>query len=553
MRPSVGTLLVFASYIAVSAIWSWPVANLDDSGLVTRHFDIYPTVWLLAQAQAAPFDLSVTSTAWPVGESFGRIDSYVVIPLAWMLPFLDARLLAALLAWLGPAVGALAAERCAANAFGVPRPASWIAGIIYGFSGITATALMEGHVYHALNPWLPLLLWSAWRAQEESGRWYHGFAAAFFWALSLATTAYAGVLGALVLVVVALRGGLARLLPGLLLVGLPAGLLYVRQFTANAFSDGQALEAGQILNMGSASLGSLAGWSDLVDLRYHSIAAPVGWVGLFGLLLAPLFLAGRPAWRTLTILAFVALLASMGRAIRLEPGGDAWWSPMSWLVDVRGVEYFRFPVRFTWLYALGAAIVTARVLQSLGERLGKRIVYTTLILAVADVVITNGLPWRLQRQPASLPSAYLSAPADRAVLDLWARPLDRSSGEIEMWSRALGCFYQSQHHRPIFEVCMGTAVDSPREVVDRWLTTSLLVATPELDPIRARLTALGVGSVVLHGDLYRPGDRAALTTSLTALLGQPTESTDGGEHLWLWTVPEGPSDPPAAWEELKGS
>ncbi len=553
MRPTVGTLVVFASYLALSAVWSWPVARFAEGVLVTRQFDVYPTVWLLAQVQSAPFSTEVASTAWPVGETLGRIDSYVVVPLAWLFGFVPATTLAALIAWVGPALGALAAERCAARAFDVPRPASWIAGTIYGFSGIAGTALMEGHVYHALNPWLPLLLWAAWRAQQDDGRWYHGFIAAMMWALALATTAYAGVLGALLLIVVALRGGLARLLPGLLLVGLPAGLLYVRMFTSNAWSDGQTLEAGQVLNMGSASLASLAGWSDLIDLRYHSIGAPVGWIGLFGVLLAPLFLSGRPGWRTLALLALLALIAAMGRSIRIEPGGSPFWSPMSWLVDVRGVEYFRFPVRFAWLYALCAAMVTARVLGGVQERLGPRVVYATLFIGAVDALVASGLPWRLQRQPASLPSAYAAAPADRAVLDLWARPIDRSSGELEMWSRALGCFYQSQHHRPILEVCMGTAVDSPRETVDRWLTTNLLATAPDTDGLRARMGALGVGSVVLHGDVYREADRALLVEALTGLFGEPTESTDGGEHLWLWTVPEAQVDARAAWELIRGT
>ena len=99
---------------------------------------------------------------------------------------------------------------------------------------------------------------------------------------------------------------------------------------------------------------------------------------------------------------------------------------------------------------------------------------------------------------------------------------------------------------------MGTAVDSPREIVDRWLTTSLLAATPDLDTVRVQLTSLGVGSVALHGDLYRPGDRAALTTTLTTLLGEPTESTDGGEHLLLWSVPDGDIDARATWEVIRG-
>ena len=60
---------------------------------------------------------------------------------------------------LGTALNAFTAERSAASDLGVGRPASLLAGIAYGYSGIAGNVILEGHVYHLLNPWLPLL-WS---------------------------------------------------------------------------------------------------------------------------------------------------------------------------------------------------------------------------------------------------------------------------------------------------------------------------------------------------------------------------------------------------------
>jgi hypothetical protein len=551
---TVGTLLVFASYLLLSAAWSWPMARLDPSTMVARQFDLFPTVWLLARSPQTGFGLEHAASGWPLGESLARVDSYVLLGLAMTVGRLfDPRVFAALVGWLGPAIGALAAERCATHAFGVPRPASWVAGVVYGFGGVVATALLEGHVYHVFDPWLPLLLWAGWRATAPDGQLVHGFGAAAAWAMALATTAYAGVIGAVLLVMLALRGGVARLAAGLALVGLPAGIAYTFLFNAGSrWSDGQNGDPSLVLRMGTTSLGSLAGWSDAIDLRSHSIASPVGWTGLWLMLLAPVVLRKQKGWRTLLAIALLALVATMGRTIRIGLGGDAFWSPMALLVDVRGIENFRFPVRFAWLYTLCGGMVAAQVTAELLRRVHRAWFIPLFLLLAGDALVGTGLPWRLRRQEGDAPSAYAAAPADRAVLDLWAPAFDRSSGEVEMWSRALSCFYQAEHARPILEVCIGTSVDSPREVVNDWLTGALLRADADDAAIRTRLGRLGVGAIALHVDVFRPVDRLALVEALDRVFGDPAaDTTDGGEHVSLWVVPavEG-ADPAVAWAEI---
>lgn len=542
-----------ASYLAVSVAFSWPLGAFPADRVVTRHFDLYPSAWLVSEGRDAFPTLHHAASGWPVGESLARADSYVLLLIGWLFGGLfSGPVLVSLVALLGPVASALAAEWCAHRAFAVPRPWSWLAGCAYGFSGIAATAMLEGHVAHLLNPWLPLLLGAAWRANEDAP-WPSAMAAGAWWALGLFTSAYFGVIGGLFFLAIALRAGLARLLPGMLAVAVPTGLLYLWLFAhGDRFADSQGPLPELVWGMGATTLGGLAGWGDALDLGAHSIAAPVGFATLWLMGLAPVVLRGRPGWRTLWVLALGALLLALGRDIRLAMEDAGVVSPVAWLATLPGVGWFRFPARFAWIWALCGGIVGARVAAELARGAPRWLVAPLFALVVGDAVIGTGLPWRLRAQVAGAPSAYDAAPPGRAVLDLYAPAWDRSSMELELWARALACYYQGQHGRPILEVCIGTQVDSPREVVGDWLAAALLVPEPDAVAILDRLQRLGVGAVVLHADVYRESDAALLTGALGRVMGPPGADTrDGGEHVLLWVVPEGAAaDPVAAFEEL---
>ncbi len=554
------SLAVFAFFVAVATAWSWPMARLDDAALVTRHFDLYPSVWLLARAPATWPDLWHDASAWPVGESLARVDSYVLLALGWVLrPLLSGVQVAALVAWLGPAVGAWAAERTAHRTFGVTRPASLLAGLAYGFSGVAATAVLEGHVYHLLAPWLPLLLGEIGSPTAPAGRpaFAQGARAGLWWALALWSTAYFGILGAGLVALGALRHGFTREGTvdrhlGTLAVALPAGVAYVALFAQGGAWAGSGDDPAGVWKAGAATLGSLAGWSDALDVHQHSIGAPLGFVTLTLLVMAPLVLGRQRGWRMLLAVAAIALLLALGRELRvfLEPEG-AWW-PGALVAELPGASWFRFPVRFTWLYALCGGVVAARVLGALGAGAARWPVLVTLALALGDVLVGQATPLRLRAQLATVPSAYAHAPADRPVLDLFAGASDGSSVEVELWVRALGCYYQSRHARPILEVCIGTDVESPRERVARWWMAGLLDSRTDPSDNAARLARLGVGAVALHADGFRPADRAALVAGMTALWGAPHESTDGGAHVLLWALPAtGAPERPTALAEWR--
>ena len=518
------------------------MARFEAGRIVTRHFDLYPTAWLMARAPETWPSLWHAESAWPVGESLARVDSYVLLGLGWLLrPVMSGLAVAQLVAWIGPALGAFAAERAARRVMGVARPASLLAGIAFGFAGVAGTAVLEGHVYHLLDPWLPLLITELWGAPPAEGRaaFRSGARAGLWWALALWTTAYFGILATLLVVVAIARGlvngggeivsGVVTRLAGAATVAGPMGLAYVALFSQGGAFVGSGDDPAGTWKAGAATLGGLAGWSDALDVHLHSIGAPVGFTTFTLLVLAPVVLARRPNWRTLSLVAFVGLVLALGRDLRvyLEPEG-MWW-PGAWVAELPGTAWFRFPVRFTWLYALGGGLVAARVLGTLGER----------------------LPLRLRSQLATVPSAYTHAPEGRPVLDLFAPAVDGSSVEVELWVRALGCYYQSVHARPILEVCIGTDVDSPRERVGRWLMAGLMDARADQAVLATRVGHLGLGAVALHADGFRAGDRQVLVNAMTALWGAPFQSDDGGAGVLLWVMPAASgADPMAEWTRI---
>jgi hypothetical protein len=526
------SLLVFASYLAVAALFSWPA--LEFQGLPLRHFDLYPAAWLVDVAPDAFPRMFYAQTAWPFGESLVRIDSYLLLGIGWLNQgILSGATLVCLLAWLGPALSATAAEGVAFRIFQVPRPYSWIAGTAFACSGIAAVALLEGHVYHLLNPWMPLFLGFLWLGTSEKGRFWHGLLAGIFWALCLYTTAYLGVGATLLGFWVFLRApwrGL-KLLPSFLGTALPPALYYVWLFRlGGAWADNAPLQPGRILDTGGNSLLGMLGPSAEIDLSGHSLVAPPGFLILFLWMLSPRILSGQQGWRWLSAGALLFLLISFGATFRILPGGEGLPSPLRALQLFHELALFRFPLRLLWPFGLLAGIVAARAAAQLGHR-------PILLLALLDVFLSTGMPFRQQQAVAEIPSVYAKLPADVAVLDIYGEVIGPTSGDWKMRLRGLGCYYQGGHHRRLPELCIGTAISSPRERLSQWFVAQATDSAGLDQQDQQRLTSWGIGAIILHLDSLRPADVRVLQEKLSEALGPPfAETKDGGERLEVFTL-----------------
>lgn len=540
--------LVLLSYLLLSAAFTWPAARLDLAELPTRHFDIYPVIWLIERGPETFPSMYHAASAWPYGESLVRLDSYILLWMSWLNQgLIPGVTLAALLAWWGLAISAWAAERCAWVTFHVPRPWSWIAGVIFAFSGIASNALLEGHVYHLLNPWMPLLLSACWRGVGPWGRARDGLWIGLYWALCLYTTAYIGIAGAILAAVVLLLNArrLPMLAPGMLVTILPAGLYYVSLFRLGGQWRGNApFDPSLTLQNGTNTLLGLTSWTEEVDFVWHSLVAPAGFLGLWLWLLAPLILSDRFGWRSAWVTAALALCLSFGASVRLYPEGPGIATPLAALARVEALTFFRFPIRMMWLWSLMAGIMASRAVAvmvsraavSRGPQAGLAIGASLMLLVAVEPFWATGMPGRQAVALATTPSAYAAAPKDRATLDLYGAVLGRSSNEMEMRARVLSCYYQAHHRRPIFEVCIGTETSSPREALSGWLIAALLGERSAEEVIRT-LQDVGAGAVALHTDTFRPGDLAGLQQALSRLFGLPATSTDGGDPLEVYRVP----------------
>jgi hypothetical protein len=527
----------FLGYLLVSVLYTWPAVRLDPTILPTRQFDLYPVIWLLEEAPTTFPQMFHATSAWPYGESLARVDSYVLLWIGWLNNgFFSGHTLATFLLWGGPAINAAAAERCARKHLQISAPWSWLAGASFGFSGITACAALEGHVYQLLNPWLPLLLGSLW---ERSSVW-QGVKAGIWFSLCLFTSAYLGICGVILLVIPLLRWGKEGLKTtvGVSLIALPTGAYYLYLFWLGGhWQSNMPFDPMLNLQSGSTTLLGLLSWFEPADTAWHSLVAPLSFSIFWLVLLAPFLVHSSP--RFLGMLAICALLLSFGASIRGWPGGPGIVGPLSPLSSIPETAFFRFPIRLLWLYALCGGLVAALSAQALFQKLtpkaGHFFKHSLPVLVLLDLFGSTGMPFRLKNALATTPDAYFRAPEEQAILDLFGEMIGSSSGELLMRARGISCFYQAAHQRPILDVCIGTRTTSPREQVSRWLIPVLL---KNPDPtVATRLASIGIGAVALHMDSLRPEDRMGLQHGLSEALGDVfITSYNGGEAISLYRV-----------------
>ncbi len=514
----------------LAVIWTWPAAVVGGDWLVGRHFDLPGTVWFISAAERLLPTLHDPLTAWPQGATHTRLDSWVLLLTGALGGALGAARLHALLQVTGVFVSAWAAEGCA-RAMGARAPWSWLAGLSFGFSGLAATALLEGHVYYLVDPWLPGFAWAWWRATGPEGTARQAALAGGLWIGCLLTSAYIGMAAALVAIGLA-AGGLARrelsrsVVLGALVVVLPAVGGYLALFAAGDLHAGVVAES---LHLGNADLVNLAGPTPELDRNNNSLSVTLHASILALFLVSPVVLRKEDRWKALAITGALALVLACGPA--LSTPRTTWIPlPLALLDGWDGMALVRFPARLAWAWSLCAGLVAARVATVLAER---NLPATALVLVIAlvDVFCVIDMPGRQRIQLASTPTAYQHAQG--AVLDLYPEYVG-PVGDWNTWFQGLACLYQVDHSHPIPHDCVATTPeDDPGQTLAKEVRGRLLAGLPVEDLLKQ----WEIDAIAWHPDLFTSGDRRRLAERLRVLDPEPVRTTDGGDHVVLYRRP----------------
>lgn len=504
-------------WAGLSVLWTWPAVTAGGGAMVGRHFDILGTIWAMdAASRLLENGLVDPLTLWPMGRDAQRFDSFTLLPIGALLADVGLDRIHGALQLAGVFLLGISGEAFARS---VGARGWWglLGGATLALSGLSTNVLLEGHVYHLLNPWLPLLGLTWWRACSTESRWIWGALSGVLFGLCLLTTAYVGMAAAVVVVGFALPALPRRQTwPALATAALTAALFavpYTLLFVAG--------------DTGSRGYGDIQSTLDLAAL------APITPEGLrsdFGRTLAPA--AALPA---LLLAAFVlrcrgrwALMLTGLMAIALAAG----------LVPEAIVPpaLLRFPVRLGWASLLTFGALAALGGTALQARVGRRARILVVLALVEPFVL--GWPGRAQQRQLSLsPTAYHQA--DGPFIDLLPEDTDRAAPLGTTGSRLI-CFYQTHHREPIAEDCFEAPVREGLQIAP-WLYSSLLAGNTTA--VQQALSSLGFAGIVLHPDLFSSADRSWLLQRLTQLDPQPAVSTDGGEHVMIFRIP--PAEKPS--------
>ncbi len=545
-------LAVLAVLGAVAVAWTWPAAGASADAAVGRHFDLPGTVWLLSAARrfvtGAGGVLQDPLTAWPTGADYDHPDSFVLLALARLLGAIDPYRLHGLLQVVGVASSAMAAAWLA-HRLGARWRWAGLAGLAFACSGPAATALIEGHAYLAVDPWLPLGLLAWLAATGPRGRAWQGLAAALLLGLTGLTSAYLGLVAA-TLAGVVLVGALLRrdgLRPVPVALGVVCGVLvaaaYVVGFAggpADVLADYSPQARASYLLANSADLAGMLVADPAVDRFGHAKTATLPWTSAVLTALAPVVLRdARPRGSgRLVAGALLLLLLALGPWLDLGlffvplPG-----LALSWLSQA---DLLKHPARLMWGVGLCVGVVAALVGTRLEARVGRRS-WPLLGAALVDAFVVCGMPARQGSVVLGTPAAY--GHATGPVLEL----LTDQPGyayELDAWSQAWACVAQAGHGRAIAQDCVATNQDQEpgrrrsRAVVDHLLRGDAAGA-------RALLDADGFAAVALRPDLFDPRDLGRMAPALAVLDPAPARSTDAGALVEVYDLGGGAPISPA--------
>jgi hypothetical protein len=511
----------FLVWLLLAVAWTWPAVLSSDTVITSLHFDGPGTLWVMGVSSKIMTGLD-TLSAWPMGADLSRLDSYLMVPISALLSMLSPGRLFGLFSVVGVALSALAAQQFA-RVVGARSPWTALAGLGFGFSGMAATALLEGHIYQIFNPWLPWFGAALWRATSPQSKDRQAWLAVFLFALCWLTSAYVGVMALGLAVVIIMFSSRRRW-------GLVAGMGAVILTYAFWYTRGTAIarEALGGFNPVSSHLASWLAATPEMDRMEHAVG-PVLYGWMLGLVLLAGATLGRGRWRAL------ALAGVGGAVLSLFPGFAA--SPelvllpinLDWISGpISGM--LRFPLRFAWLWSLCGGVVAALVATRLAPRWG-RLGHLILFVALAEAFIRVAPLHRTEQRYISAPTSI--GQSTGAVLELLPFVADNGA-DRQRWMAASSCIEQLAHNRGIAEDCLHARPRQLRARLNAWLQDRL--HRKDTTGVSDTLSSLGFSQILLRSNRFTEAQTARLTSALERIDSKPISVAEAGVYGRLFKV-----------------
>ena len=500
---------VVVFYSALTVFFTWPLAP-DLSSQVIAHFDPPFSAWRLARLvhnMAGGEPLFDGEIFWPARQTLAYSDAMLAPAVfAWPLLAIGLTPLAVLNVFtLGGVAGSAAAAYVLARRLTGSTGGAVVAGLVFAFAPYRRDHLQHLELQWAF--WMPLALW-AWHRALDGGRARDGLLCAVFVLLQLLSSIYYGMFLAVTMAVVCPltlvwrrgrvgRGALVGLVAGAVVVAVAAAVYHrpyalarelvgerdpaeTARYSADASSYLAATPDNVLYGALTKSLGSnekrLFPGITPIALSIAALVPPVPPVALiYGAAMA------------------VAWDASLG------PSGRVYPQLRSWLPAFRIV---RAPARFAIIVLLGMSVLTAIGLARIARMASGRFVIVAagamLMLEYCATPLT--VQW-IPREPPQL-YAWLSWQPRQVMLEL---PVPRAT-DLPLHD-AFYMYAQTWHWQPLANGYSGHYTLAYMDLLNA------LVGFPD-QRASAAMARTGIERVILHRELFRPGEYVPIIKAL---------------------------------------
>jgi hypothetical protein len=500
---------VLLFYSALTVFFTWPLAP----GLASRviaHFDPPFSAWRLARLvhnMAGGEPLFDGEIFWPAQQTLAYSDAMLAPAVfAWPLLAIGLTPLAVLnLFTLGGVTGSAAAAYVLARRLTGSTGGAVVAGLVFAFAPYRRDHLQHLELQWAF--WMPLALW-AWHRALDGGRARDAMLCATFVLLQLLSSIYYGLFLAMTMAVICpltlvwRRGRIGRGALG----GLAAGAVVVAAVAA-AYHRPYALARELV---GERDPAETVRYS--ADVSSYLAATPDNI--LYGALTQSpgsnekrLFPGVAPI--ALSIVALVPPVSPValvyGTAIAvawdasLGPSGRTYPWLRSWLP---ALGFVRAPARLAIIVLLGMSVLTAFGLARIARLASGRFV----IVAVGAMLILeySATPLTVQWIPREPPQLYawLSWQPRQVTLEL---PIPRPA-DVPLHD-AFYMYAQTWHWQPLANGYSGHYTRAYMDLLNA------LVGFPD-QRASAAMALTGIERVVLHRELFRPGEYVPIIEAL---------------------------------------